>query len=202
MTSSAMIFERIIIDRNGDSLLNLRLKQSEPVLLAETIPYIVSSNALRATSPYFAAIFQNSFSESKAGFDGKFHFEAFDFTATALKYFLIALHTPAPGGSLNDPSGSPKSKRPWHGPRLPCTLHPKMLVEIAEIMGYYHVPALDPVIVGTWFNVCLDKYAPDFDDWPCLDDQLQEQLMMWLHLGIAYKIRSLCDQTAEMIYTT
>jgi hypothetical protein len=79
MTSSAMIFERIIIDRNGDSLLNLRLKQSEPVLLAETIPYIVSSNALRATSPYFAAIFQNSFSESKAGFDGKFHFEAFDF---------------------------------------------------------------------------------------------------------------------------
>lgn len=54
----------------------------------------------------------------------------------------------------------------------------------------------------TWLNVYLDKYAPDFNDWHCLDEQPQEQLMMWLRLGIAYKIRSLCDQAAEMICTT
>lgn len=198
-----MLSERIIIDCNGDLILTLHPKHSEPLLFATPIQCQVSSRALRATSPYFAVISKNSFADSRAVDDGKFHFQAFDFDAKAFEYILIALHTPAPGVSLEELPGSPALSNSWHGPRLPRTVPPDLLVDIAEVMEYYQVPVLDPVIVDSWFDAYRKTHAQDSGDWLCLpsgvDDGSQKQLIMWLYLGIAFEIRSICDHATERI---
>lgn len=81
-----------------------------------------------------------------------------------------------------------------------------MPVAITKVMEYYQIAVLNPVVVDTWFHFFHNMCVTGHVDLHCIshgcDDMSLEQLMMWLHLGIAFKIRSLCDQVADRICAT
>jgi hypothetical protein len=198
-TDTTMAARTIFIDCYGDSILTLHPKQPSALLpTATTVEYQVSSHTLRAVSPYFAAIFKHSFAESRAEADGKFHFKAFDFSTTALKYFLAALHN----STVTDEDPTGVNNDVW----LPREVTPEVLIGIAEIMSYYQVPSLSPVITETWFRPYHSRDKRDQETWHCLRkdyfDEGQKELMMWLSLGISFRIRALCDQAAAIICET
>lgn len=195
-----MALERIAIDRNGDTILTLYNYPNKSILETATVQYQVFSTVLRASSPYFEAIFKHSFVESFRVF-GQHRFTAHNFDAVALKYVLITLHTTGVP-AFADPKRGCQVGAVWDGLRLPRVLPLDMLVAIADVMEYYHIEVIEPVVVESWFG----PYKNAKGKWDVLprtySKEFGKELMMWLSLGRRFQIRSLCDQAAEVICAT